>query len=1062
MKLYRSIIAVMSFVTLLATNAYATVRHVCAGTCCTSGTCWANHYATIQAAIDAAVSGEDMILVAEGNYAPPSLPSPVMNINKSLPIFGSCDGASTHDDPIQYCGKLDLYPSTADGHIPYQGYSYHVIKVSADEVLISGFNVKNGKAALSGDSLNGGGLFAKGSEQTPISYLTIDNCRFTSNHAAEDGGAIFLVNVANVAVEDSTFSGNSCDSEGGAFYANSATSLTVSACAFTDNYSGLNAGGLNLDDATAEVDDCSFDGNIAAEGGGGILLTDAAVTVSRCSFNRNFAFWWGGGIHNNYSDTQMVNCLFTFNIATDGGAISNHHSNASIVNSSFSMNGGVYGGAVYSIYSSPTIVNSILWHDFVLLEGYSDDPEIGNTEATTTVSYSDVEGGATDSGNVATDPRFINGADLMEITADDGGADYIVVDDGTEYEEGDIVIHQFDGVRRKVTLIDGNTVYFFPELDSGSLASELVVNWGQNADSLNLDLHLHFGSTAVDGATSTDAPSEDLGGRSRYAGDGYDMGCYEQKLLFVDDSSSCTSGCGGSWGNAYSIIQDAVDAAADHDLILVAGGTYTPPSSGDNIPVVEMKEQIYLLGGFTTGATRYIDRGDPADNSSLLDGQGHHHVVIGASSTLLDGFSIENGYEEGSTACDSFFCRGGGFYVKDASDVVISHCYFSGNLVEDSVPAGGGYYYGEGAAIFGGTVSELVIADCMFKNNHANGSTGNGASGGGAIYTNYGDLAVVTSDFVDNGAARLNGRGGAIHTSRTNPVIIDGCLFHGNTAGFSGGAVHMDNLVEARIFDSTFESNSACADGGALSLLGATGYQYLDIFRSDFHENTVINNGGAIKGSWPAGSDARVIDSVFDGNAAETSGDSGSHYGGGAIACLGHWLIRNCLFTDNRATSGWYYHGGAIASGNYLTVENSTFSGNYADTRGGGAGGGAIYSTGSLTVVDSIFWNDSAGINPEITLPATYDITYSIVEGGVDGNDASNYILDTDPLWVVDGVTIFCELQHGVLEGDTSPAVDYGSQLSEDAGMSFYSTRSDHEPDSSTVDLGCHEPAEIP
>jgi predicted outer membrane repeat protein len=54
-------------------------------------------------------------------------------------------------------------------------------------------------------------------------------------------------------------------------------------------------------------------------------------------------------------------------------------------------------------------------------------------------------------------------------------------------------------------------------------------------------------------------------------------------------------------------------------------------------------------------------------------------------------------------------------------------------------------------------------------------------------------------------------------------------------------------------------------------------------------------------------------------------------------------------------------NGGAIQNGGKLTVESCIFSGNQTPNAEAGGGGGAIYSTGSLTVFGSTFYANSAG-----------------------------------------------------------------------------------------------------
>jgi hypothetical protein len=145
-----------------------------------------------------------------------------------------------------------------------------------------------------------------------------------------------------------------------------------------------------------------------SKGGGGILCEGASPTISNCiiSNNRTEAIAWGGGGIScvNSSVPVIINCVIDSNSAVDadgGGGIYCDNSsprirNCTIVNNSA---GTESGGGIYVFGpSSTTITNSIVW---------SNSPDqIDYASAVPVVTYSNVQGESTGTGNINSDPKF--------------------------------------------------------------------------------------------------------------------------------------------------------------------------------------------------------------------------------------------------------------------------------------------------------------------------------------------------------------------------------------------------------------------------------------------------------------------------------------------------------------------------------------------------------------------------------------------------------------------------------------------------------------------------------
>jgi hypothetical protein len=108
------------------------------------------------------------------------------------------------------------------------------------------------------------------------------------------------------------------------------------------------------------------------------------------------------------------------------------------------------------------------------------------------------------------------------------------------------------------------------------------------------------------------------------------------------------------------------------------------------------------------------------------------------------------------------------------------------------------------------------------------------------------------------------------------------------------------------------------------------------------------------------------------------SGGNPTNGGGGAIKSTGPLTVTNSLITSNRAVTG-----GGISGDAAVTVTDSTITDNHATLSGvGGLGGGGIETVGTVTVTRStISHNTSAVGGGGITTPRDVSVTRSTVNG---------------------------------------------------------------------------------
>ena len=168
--------------------------------------------------------------------------------------------------------------------------------------------------------------------------------------------------------------------------------------------------------------------------GGGVYSSSESVAVSNCKIIGNTALGFGtfGGGITNHGGLDLTNCIITQNTARKGfvawgGGISNYgyDENGSVVanpvlrvinctiwgNSAEDGGDGIYNGGEL------TVLNSIIW---------GNGEEIYTAEGTSTVSYSDIQGGYPGTGNINADPMFTGDYHLQPISpcidAGDNGA----------------------------------------------------------------------------------------------------------------------------------------------------------------------------------------------------------------------------------------------------------------------------------------------------------------------------------------------------------------------------------------------------------------------------------------------------------------------------------------------------------------------------------------------------------------------------------------------------------------------------------------------------------------
>ena len=411
------------------------------------GTCWANAFTTVQAGVDAAVSG-NQVWVKQGTYKAAANNASVLIMKDGVAVYGGFAGSETAvaQRPFPLAETVLSGDLTGDGFTADD--SYHVV-VGASNARLDGFAVSGGNAVGSAPDNSGAGMY-----NATVSALEVANVTFRANTATNGGG--MYNNVSSPSVSNVIFNGNAAGQGGGMY--NTASSPTVSNVSFGGNTAVSGGGMFNTLSSNPTVSNVSFSGNSAVSGGGMNNALASSATVSNVSFRANTASGNGGGMyHSSNTNPTVSNVTFSGNSAANGGGMYSSLGSATVTNVSFSGNSASGdGGGMYITGGSPTVTNGVFW---------------GNTTAG---SHADIAGTATVDYTCSQQDLTASGTNDITLTASPfvGGVD------------GELFLDQYS-----------------PCVNSGSDAAAtsaglswitLTTSWWGNTDSGTVDRGRHY------------------------------------------------------------------------------------------------------------------------------------------------------------------------------------------------------------------------------------------------------------------------------------------------------------------------------------------------------------------------------------------------------------------------------------------------------------------------------------------------------------------------------------------------------------------------------------------
>ena len=355
-------------------------------------------YSTIQAGIDAAVSGDTVIV-----------------------------GANTYHENVTLADGIILRSQSGATSTVIDADGSGSVVTMTDSSTLDGFTVQNGAGTVYlGAYQTGGGIYSDG-----VDNVTVQNCIITNNSVSGSGlvgalgGGMVAIDTTNLTISNCTFSNNSTTSTGG-------------------DGGGLTIAALNLD-ASTTITDCTFDSNTSSLYSGALRMTQSGgnthtFTCSRSIFSNNTAISsgasLGGGLIVGEGTITLDNCLIYGNSTGDGLGIQGLYiyvviedATVNITNCTIANNtstgvsaAGVYlstgGGTVTSTFKNCIIVNN---DGYGIVEGHVDTDATpinclfyNNSggafydEVKTTYSVEQLPAIAGAINNIDADPRFID------------------------------------------------------------------------------------------------------------------------------------------------------------------------------------------------------------------------------------------------------------------------------------------------------------------------------------------------------------------------------------------------------------------------------------------------------------------------------------------------------------------------------------------------------------------------------------------------------------------------------------------------------------------------------
>jgi len=760
------------------------------------GNDWDHAYHSVQAAINAAVSGDEVWVAgatADQREANPSAGKyGRINLKNGVPVYGGFNGTETAKEARDWVVNQTILDANQTNSVVR---AYYCTLASID-----GFTIRNGKY-YTGNV--GGGVYCS------YSTLTISNCVITGNTLASLGGGIYSYH-SNLTVADSKIENNQLPNGGmgAGIYCSVSSSLTLVDSLIQGNSCRLVSGSVSGAGVYCTNSSVSILGTKISRNTGGVnnyFADCTSVQISNSIFcqNETTTYWGGiaGGIYCSNSPLKITDSRFLANVAGFGGGVYCTGGSATILNNQFRGNvGTIMGGAIY-LEAPGTIKNNVF---------------AGNSGGIGGAIYTS----STASVIIANNTIVGNHGD----TSGGSGCGVIYCKSGSPTIANNIIAYNLSGISKysSATPVLKNNCMWNDAWDYSGVSAG-TGDFHQNPLLQNETcgrVHLKSGSPCIDVGDDSlvDVGDKDMDSLDRQVGqvdigaDEYDGTLWPGDPTIIrvstegDDDND-----GSSWTETKKTIQAAIDA------VWLAGGEVWV-KEGTYEESIRLHAYSYLYGGFDGTETERSQRDWKKNETITVQNLSDYSIQAlgGYSCSAVDGFTIRKG--TGFICfCASPEIRNNNVTESTSFGINCSRRVYSkimGNVIT-------GNRGGIAVSMFSyPTIVNNVIAD------NTDSGIVSGAYGGGSGPT---DALVVGNIIAGNVTTRSGG--GIACTSTANKATVIGNTIVGNSStvnggGISGGTVLTNNIIAFNSSGVYKESSGNQPWGQYNDVFGNTAYNY--------------------------------------------------------------------------------------------------------------------------------------------------------------------------------------------------------------------------------------------
>ncbi|MBE6491062.1 MAG: hypothetical protein E7Z83_09440 [Methanobrevibacter sp.] len=384
-----------------------------------------------------------------------------------------------------------------------------------------------------------------------------------------------------------------------------------------------------------------------------------------------------------------------------------------------------------------------------------------------------------------------------------------------------------------------------------------------------------------------------------------------QDTLGIAENDVLSDDSQGSYAELDNLIESSTDSTVELDKDYMYMDTDNTYINLNHLNLTIDGNEKSIDGNNKAGFLKISNHSNVIIKNLFVKNCNNTAIIVGNSKLTLINVTFENNHDKESGA--AVYARGSNVTSTDTK--FLNNYAFYGSAIYSTlsnVTINNGLFKNDNPVVWSlirGSGSVLEINNTIFANTTSKYAT--------AIYNN-GVTIIKKSKFL-NLSANVTAGAIAVKGSAFTFTTIDDCQFINVTSSRNGGALYLDIAGDSEessgivSINNTLFKNCSSEFGGAVLQLDGS----LNIFNSQFEDNSAVENGGAVYTSY---ANLIIKNTTFTGNNAST--DNG--WGGAVFFDKGIIIVDDSTFKNNGAKEG-----AAIFSydGNYQ-IKNSKFENN--------------------------------------------------------------------------------------------------------------------------------------